>query len=128
MVHSEVYLNKYVVSIAPISTIAFTPTPTPFRKLLFVACFRFLIFHPFFQGGSADPICPYVRTPMLRISTAKNCPSVETYGFLRSHKEHLDRFDRFYTADARDQQRRVQTTPLHVQQLAASCAMRCDAA
>jgi len=28
------------------------------------ACFRFLIFHPFFQGGSADPICPYLRTPM----------------------------------------------------------------
>ena len=30
----------------------------------FFACFRFLIFHPFFPGGSADPICPYVRTPM----------------------------------------------------------------
>jgi len=58
MVHSEVYLNKYVVSIAP-----FSPSH-PFRKLLFIACFRFLIFHPFFQGGgSADPICPYVRTP-----------------------------------------------------------------
>ena len=60
MVHSEVYLNKRVVSIAPFST-------PPFRKLLFSACFRFLIFHPFFQGGgSADPICPYVRTPMPR--------------------------------------------------------------
>ena len=29
------------------------------------ARFRFLIFHPF-SGGSADPICPYVRTPMNR--------------------------------------------------------------
>jgi len=62
MLHSEVYLNKYMWSayIAPFS-------PPPFRKLLFFACFRFLIFHPFFQGGgSADPICPYVRTPMDR--------------------------------------------------------------
>jgi len=50
MVHSEVYLNKYVVSIAPFSTPAFTP-PT-FRKLLFFACIRFLIFHPFFQEVS----------------------------------------------------------------------------
>ena len=33
-------------------------------KNAFFACFRFLIFHPFFQGGSTDPICPYVRTPM----------------------------------------------------------------
>jgi len=24
-----------------------------------------LVFHPFFQGESADPICPYVRTPMI---------------------------------------------------------------
>jgi len=61
MVHSEVYLNKYVVSIAPFSTPAFTPPP--FRKLLFFTCFRFLIFHPF-SRGSADTICPYVRTPM----------------------------------------------------------------
>ena len=28
------------------------------------ACFRFLIFHPF-SRGSADPICPYVRTPIV---------------------------------------------------------------
>ena len=45
MVHSEVYLNKYVVSIAPFS-------PTPFRKLLFLHVFAFLIFHLFFQGVS----------------------------------------------------------------------------
>ena len=35
-----------------------------FRKLLFFACFRFLIFHHFSRGGAADPICPYVRTLM----------------------------------------------------------------
>jgi len=57
MVRSEVYLNKYVVSIAPFST------PACPDCSLFV-CFRFLIFYPFFQGGSADPICPYVWTPM----------------------------------------------------------------
>jgi len=33
----------------------------------FFACFRFLIFHPFFRGRSADPICPYVRTPMAMV-------------------------------------------------------------
>ena len=50
MVHSEVhaYLNKYVVSIAPFPTPAFTPI----QKTALFACFRFLIFHPFFQGVS----------------------------------------------------------------------------
>jgi len=50
MVHSEVYLNKYVVSIAPF------PQP-PFRKLLFFTCFRFLIFIHFLQG-----VCGYACT------------------------------------------------------------------
>ena len=45
------------------SFVSLHPHP-PFRKLLFFARFRFLIFHPFFRRGSADPICPYVRTPM----------------------------------------------------------------
>jgi len=45
MVHSEVCLNTYVVSIAPISA-----PPCPDCPLF--ACFRFLIFHPFFQGVS----------------------------------------------------------------------------
>jgi len=50
MVHSEVYLNKYVVSIAPFSIPAC-------RKLIsFLHVFTFLIFHPF-SRGSADPIC-----------------------------------------------------------------------
>jgi len=46
MVHSEVYLNKYVVSIAPF------PHP-PFRKLLFFTCFRFLFFIHFSRGCAA---------------------------------------------------------------------------
>jgi len=48
MVQSEVYLNKYVVSIAPFSTPAFTPNS---ENCSFLAYFRFLIYHPFFQGG-----------------------------------------------------------------------------
>ena len=52
MVHSEVYLNKYVVSIAPFSTLTFTHTPTPVQKPALFACFCFLTFHPFFQGVS----------------------------------------------------------------------------
>ena len=63
MVHSEVYLNKYVVSIAPFSTPAFTPQPPPIQKTALFACFHFLIFHHF-SRGSADPICPYVQMPM----------------------------------------------------------------
>jgi len=56
MVHSEVYLNKYVVSIAPFSTPACRDCP-------FFACFCFLIYYPF-SGGSADLICSHVRTPV----------------------------------------------------------------
>ena len=59
------YLNKYVVSIAPLSTPAFTPPHPLFRKLLFFACFRFLIFHPFFPRVT-DPICPK-RRPWVRL-------------------------------------------------------------
>jgi len=47
MVHSEVYLNKNVVSIAPF----FTPDcPQNTENCSFFARFCFLIFHPFFQG------------------------------------------------------------------------------
>ena len=60
MVHSEEYLNKYVVSIASFSTPA---CPDCSQKLLFFACFAFYFFIHF-PRGSADPICPYVRTPM----------------------------------------------------------------
>ena len=67
-VHSEVYPNKYVVSIAPFSTSACPDCSQNILKTaVFFACFRFLFFHQFFSkgGGSADRICPYVRTPMV---------------------------------------------------------------
>jgi len=41
---------------------------TNIENCCFFACFRFLIFHPF-SRGSADPICPYVRTPMWLFQT-----------------------------------------------------------
>ena len=67
MVRSEVYLNKYYVdSIAPLSTTACPDYSQNIHKTAFFACSRFLIFHPFFHGwGSVDPICPYVRTPVI---------------------------------------------------------------
>ena len=39
------------------------PPHPPFRKLLFFACFRFLIFHPFFQGGQLTPFAPMYGRP-----------------------------------------------------------------
>ena len=68
MVHSEEYLNKYAISIAPFS-------PPPFRKLLFFARFLFLILHPVFQRGQLIPFAPMCGRPCLRqhvISTSKN--------------------------------------------------------
>ena len=51
------YLNKYVVSIAPLS-------PPRIQKLLFFCTFSLFNFSSIFPGRSADPICPHVRTPM----------------------------------------------------------------
>ena len=65
MVHSEVYVNKYVISIAP-----FSPPPvrnSPIQKTALFACFRFLIFHPFLQGVSW-PICPMCGRPWIPYS------------------------------------------------------------
>ena len=56
MVHSGVYLNKYVVSIAPFSTPACPIALKIFIKLLFLHVFAIYFFRPFFQVGSADPI------------------------------------------------------------------------
>jgi len=68
MVHSEVYPNKYVVSIAPFS-------PPPFRKLIFFSCFRFFNFSSIFPGReSADPICAYVRTPNALMALKQQIP------------------------------------------------------
>ena len=57
MVRSEVYLNKYVVSIAPFST------PACPDCSLFV-CFRFLIFFIHFsKGGQLTPFAPMCGRP-----------------------------------------------------------------
>jgi len=78
MVHSEVYLNKYVVSIAPFSTPTFTHTPTPVQKTALFRMFLLLNFSSIFPGGSPEPICPYVQTPMAveRIKCAYSCMSM----------------------------------------------------
>jgi len=70
-VHSGVYLNKYVVSIAPFSTSACPDCSQSIQKTALFSCFRFLfIIH--FSGGSADPICPYVRAPMIDKTPVRN--------------------------------------------------------
>jgi len=72
MVHSEVYLNKYVVSIVPFSTSACPDCSQNIQKTAIFACFRFLIFHPFLQGVSWPhlPLCAdaYASTPFPEIN------------------------------------------------------------
>jgi len=58
MVHSEVYLSKYVVSIAPFSTPACPDCSQNIQKTAFLHVFCFIIFHPFFQGGQLTPFAP----------------------------------------------------------------------
>ena len=53
VVHSEVYLNKYVVSIAPFSTAACPDCSQNIQKTgVFCMFSLFNFFHPFFQGVS----------------------------------------------------------------------------
>jgi len=61
MVHSDVYLNKYVVSIAPFSIhLPALIALNIFRKLLFFAYFRFFNFSSVFPGGQLTPFaCTY---------------------------------------------------------------------
>ena len=63
--HSEVYLNKYVVSIAPFSTSAYSDCSQIIQKTALFGMFSLFNFSSIFLGGSADPICPDVRTPMV---------------------------------------------------------------
>ena len=65
MVHSEVHLNKYVVSIAPFSTPACPDFSQNIQKTALFCVFSIFNFSSIFPELSADPICPYVRTPML---------------------------------------------------------------
>jgi len=78
MVQSEVYLNKYVVSIVLFSTPAFTSTPPSIQKTALFAYFRVLIYHPFFQGGSQltlfAPMCVrhYIPKTLLYLASFKS--------------------------------------------------------
>ena len=56
MVHSKVYLNKYVVSIAPFSYLAFTPTPI--QKTGRFCMFLLFNFSSIFPGGVSWPHLP----------------------------------------------------------------------
>jgi len=63
MVHSELYLNKYVVSIAPFSTPAWPDCSKNIQKTVLFARFLLLIFHPFVQGGQLTPFAPMCGRP-----------------------------------------------------------------
>ena len=64
MVHSEVYLNNYVVSIALFSTPACPDCSQNIQKTALFCMSSPFNFSSIFLVGSADPICPYVQTPM----------------------------------------------------------------
>ena len=61
MVHSGVYLNKHVVSMAPFSTPAFTPTPIQKNAFCMFSLFNFSFTFP---KGQLTPFASSVRTPM----------------------------------------------------------------
>ena len=68
MVHSEVYLNKYVANIAPFSTTACpdcSQNITKTLKKLRFCTFSLLIFLSIFPGGQLTPFAPMCRHPWL---------------------------------------------------------------
>ena len=105
MVHSEVYLNKYVVSIAPFSTPACPDCcqNITFKhgKLLFFACFRFLISHAVFQGVSWPhlPLCADAHdAPLLyRDCCCRHSISTSWQNRLQLPVESPDRFQTWST-------------------------------
>jgi len=78
MVHSEVYLNLYVVSIALFSCLPWFLSKyniniimsSEIQKTAIFCMFSLFYLSSIFPGESADPICPYVRTPMDRGKTS----------------------------------------------------------
>jgi len=78
MVHSEVYLNLYVVSIALFSCLPWLLSKyniniimsSEIQKTAIFCMFSLFYLSSIFPGESADPICPYVRTPMDRGKTS----------------------------------------------------------
>jgi len=79
MVHSDVYLNKYVVSIAPFSiNLPALIAVNIFRKLLFFAYFRFFNFSSVFPGGSAvRTACTYAYSITQSIQDSTQSTTVE---------------------------------------------------
>ena len=64
MVHSKVYLNKYVVSTAPFSYFAFTRTPI--QKTGLFCMFSLFNFSSIFAGGQLTPFAPMCGRPCAR--------------------------------------------------------------
>ena len=86
MVHSEVYLNNYVVSVAPFSTPAcsdcYYNIGLNIESCSFLHVFAFLIFHPFFQGVS----CPHL--PLCADAHA-SVSSLLTYNVAVTYHHHI---------------------------------------
>jgi len=76
MVHSEVYLNKYVASIAPFSTPACRDCSQNIQKTDLFCVFSLFNFSSIFPRGSADLICLYVRTPMPSVAFSGHLPNL----------------------------------------------------
>ena len=91
MVHSEVYPNKYVVSIAPFSTPACPDCSQNIQKTALFCMFSFLIFHPFFQGVSWPhlPLCADAHASA-RLQEPVNSMSIgDQYCMLSVMRPHL---------------------------------------
>jgi len=63
MVHSEVYLNKYVVSIAPFSTPACPDCSQDIQKTALFCMFSLFNFSSIFPGGQLTPFASMCGRP-----------------------------------------------------------------
>jgi len=83
MVHSKVglYLNKYVVSIAPFSYPAFTPTPH--SENWSFCMFSLFTLSCIFLGGQLTPFAPICGRPWIASASMfadfSNCPNFPTF-------------------------------------------------
>jgi len=65
MVHSEVYLNKYVVSIAPFSTPACPDCSQNIQKTAVFCMFSLFTFSSIFPGGQLTPFAAVCGQPCM---------------------------------------------------------------
>jgi len=89
MVHSEVYLNKYVVGIAQFSTSACPDCSQNVQKTALFCTFSFFNFSSIFPGGQLTPFAPMCGRPRIcardcRHSQAVCLESVVWHRLLRS--------------------------------------------